>query len=211
MLTRQRHCLRRTRVNPITSPCVAKGLIPELPAVASFSASVYNSHMVQTQISSPPATLVRARPLTPESSGGYLNRVSEWLKPILHRVMERESDLSGDEALALAHTSTTDLKGLCRAASILRDRGKGRVVTFSPKVFIPLDPALPGFLRLLHLPTISLRGRHAVHDDGRGAGGGPRRTTAGMHRSAVHSGRAPGAALPRGSRVAQRGGISYHP
>jgi FO synthase len=64
--------------------------------------------------------------------------VSEWLKPILYRSIEEGQELSGDEALALAHTSPQDLRGLCRAASILRDRGKGRVVTFSPKVFIPL-------------------------------------------------------------------------
>ena len=30
------------------------------------------------------------------------------------------------------------MSALCQAASLLRDRGKGRVVTFSPKVFIPL-------------------------------------------------------------------------
>ena len=31
-----------------------------------------------------------------------------------------------------------DLQSLCRAASEMRDAGKGRIVTFSPKVFIPL-------------------------------------------------------------------------
>jgi FO synthase len=64
--------------------------------------------------------------------------VSDWLKPVLHSVVECERELASEESLALTHTSAQDLQGLCRAASILRDRGKGRVVTFSPKVFIPL-------------------------------------------------------------------------
>ena len=105
----------------------------------------------------------------------------------------------------MAHTTPQDLQGLCRAASILRDRGKGRVVTFSPKVFIPSDQALPGLLRLLHLPPISLRScRYAVHDDGGGVGSGSRRSTAGLRRSALHPGGAAGAALPRGPAVARR-------
>ena len=63
---------------------------------------------------------------------------SDWLKPILHRAVEQKHALSAEEASALAHAPTQDLAALCRAASLLRDRGKGRVVTFSPKVFIPL-------------------------------------------------------------------------
>ena len=81
---------------------------------------------------------VRARPSVPESSDDYLDGVNDWLKPVLHRLVENGCELSEEESLALAHTATQDLQGLCRAASILRDRGKGRVVTFSPKVFIPL-------------------------------------------------------------------------
>lgn len=94
--------------------------------------------MVQTQVHPPSATQVRARPPVPESSDDYLDGVANWLKPILHSVVENGYELSDEESLALAHTATQDLQGLCSAASILRDRGKGRVVTFSPKVFIPL-------------------------------------------------------------------------
>ncbi len=94
--------------------------------------------MVQTQIHPPSATQVRARPLVPELSDYYLNGVSDWLKPVLHSIIEGKRELSAGESISLAHTATQDLQGLCHAASIFRDRGKGRVVTFSPKVFIPL-------------------------------------------------------------------------
>ncbi len=47
-------------------------------------------------------------------------------------------ELGQDEAYLLAGHSPGELSSLCRAASILRDRGKGRDISFSPKVFIPL-------------------------------------------------------------------------
>ena len=47
-------------------------------------------------------------------------------------------ELSQDEAYLMARHAPGELGSLCRAASIIRDRGKGRVVSFSPKVFIPL-------------------------------------------------------------------------
>ena len=111
--------------------------------------------MVQTQTPSPATTSTLSRgpfpnalkpaepaalshPLIGEPSDDFYDGLNPWLKPILHRVVEQERELSEDEAMALAHTTPQDLQGLCRAASILRDRGKGRVVTFSPKVFIPL-------------------------------------------------------------------------
>ena len=84
------------------------------------------------------ATQVRVRPAVPKCPGDYLDGVGEWLKPILHQVVDEGRELSSDEATALAHSSPEDMTGLCRAASILRDRGKGWAVTFSPKVFIPL-------------------------------------------------------------------------
>jgi len=46
--------------------------------------------------------------------------------------------LSELEAHALAGTGDSDLAELCAAAAELRDGAKGRTVTFSPKVFIPL-------------------------------------------------------------------------
>ena len=46
--------------------------------------------------------------------------------------------LSDDEALSLAQADGQLEVELCSVASELRDRGRGRVITFSPKVFIPL-------------------------------------------------------------------------
>ena len=46
--------------------------------------------------------------------------------------------LSRSEALALCSTDGDNLQALIAAAAELRDRHKGRVVTFSPKVFVPL-------------------------------------------------------------------------
>ena len=43
-----------------------------------------------------------------------------------------------EDARTLASSSDEELPFLCHAAAMLRDRGKGNVVTFSPKVFIPL-------------------------------------------------------------------------
>ena len=46
--------------------------------------------------------------------------------------------VTDDDAWAFLDARGADLGGMCEAASVLRDRGKGKTVTFSPKVFIPL-------------------------------------------------------------------------
>jgi FO synthase len=46
--------------------------------------------------------------------------------------------LAADEALALAESGAGDLRPLMRAAAALRDQGHGDLVSYSPKVFIPL-------------------------------------------------------------------------
>ena len=46
--------------------------------------------------------------------------------------------LTRDDAVLLITCLEQDVPALCAAARALRARGKGRVVTFSPKVFIPL-------------------------------------------------------------------------
>ena len=45
---------------------------------------------------------------------------------------------SSQEAHVLTSASHEHLPALCKAASLVRERGKGNTVTFSPKVFIPL-------------------------------------------------------------------------
>jgi 7,8-didemethyl-8-hydroxy-5-deazariboflavin synthase CofG subunit len=46
--------------------------------------------------------------------------------------------LTRAEALALVHAEGDEFESLLAVASALRDRSKGKVVTFSPKVFVPL-------------------------------------------------------------------------
>ena len=58
--------------------------------------------------------------------------------PSLDALAAGNAGLSDDDALALADAGHAITDDLCAAAAELRDRGKGRIVTFSPKVFIPL-------------------------------------------------------------------------
>ncbi len=48
------------------------------------------------------------------------------------------SELSDQAAIELLNLDAENEADLCAVASELRDRGRGRVITFSPKVFIPL-------------------------------------------------------------------------
>lgn len=66
-----------------------------------------------------------------------LSALGDGLKAMVDRVL-RGVDLDGDDAYLLAGFAPSELASLCRAASIIRDRGRGRDVSFSPKVFIPL-------------------------------------------------------------------------
>ena len=52
--------------------------------------------------------------------------------------VDRGEQIEQENAAVLAAASNGRLKDLCAVAVALRDRGKGRTVTFSPKVFIPL-------------------------------------------------------------------------
>ena len=63
--------------------------------------------------------------------------LSDGLKPIVGKALQG-GELGYDEAHRLAGSTQEELGSLCRAASIIRDMGKGRDVSFSPKVFIPL-------------------------------------------------------------------------
>ena len=47
-------------------------------------------------------------------------------------------ELSDADALGLAKLDDGALDDMCAAAAELRDRGRGKIITFSPKVFIPL-------------------------------------------------------------------------
>ena len=82
-----------------------------------------------------PSATAEALILTPNADP--LEGLSEGLKPIVAGVLGGR-EMAVEEALALVRSSPEVLNSLCRAASLLRDRGKGRDVSFSPKVFIPL-------------------------------------------------------------------------
>ncbi|HXC89080.1 MAG TPA: 5-amino-6-(D-ribitylamino)uracil--L-tyrosine 4-hydroxyphenyl transferase CofH [Stellaceae bacterium] len=56
---------------------------------------------------------------------------------ILAQALEGDR-LAADAALALAEDNAADLRPLMEAAAALRDRGHGDLVSYSPKVFIPL-------------------------------------------------------------------------
>ena len=67
------------------------------------------------------------------SDGG----VSPLLSGLLDKA-RRGAAISEAEAAVLAHTGDGELVDLCAAAAQIRDQGKCKFVTFSPKVFIPL-------------------------------------------------------------------------
>ena len=69
--------------------------------------------------------------------GDPLVGLSDGLKAIVEAALTGR-ELERDEAYLLANSTQSELVPLCRAASVLRDRGRGRDITFSPKVFIPL-------------------------------------------------------------------------
>ena len=66
-----------------------------------------------------------------------LDGLNDPIKRIVEKALLGE-EMGRDDAYALVGSSPQDLVPLCRAASALRDSGRGRDVTFSPKVFIPL-------------------------------------------------------------------------
>ena len=66
-----------------------------------------------------------------------LRGLSGDLKDVVSRALCGD-ELGRDEAYSLARSTPAELAPLCQAASMIRDRGKGDCVSFSPKVFIPL-------------------------------------------------------------------------
>jgi len=79
------------------------------------------------------AFFTKAYPLTSVVSSSTVNRRQPSLTRLLHG-----GALSEAEALGLVEIGAEGMDELCGVAAELRDRGRGRVITFSPKVFIPL-------------------------------------------------------------------------
>ncbi|MCH7606904.1 MAG: 7,8-didemethyl-8-hydroxy-5-deazariboflavin synthase CofG, partial [Chloroflexi bacterium] len=70
---------------------------------------------------------------SPDSTNGLLPPLTE----VLERACRGETVLE-EEANALITDNGGSLEELCQVAAALRDQGRGKTVTFSPKVFIPL-------------------------------------------------------------------------
>jgi FO synthase len=62
---------------------------------------------------------------------------TEGMKKLLQECVAGKT-LARSEALALSDASGDEFESLLAAAAALRDRHKGKVVTFSPKIFVPL-------------------------------------------------------------------------
>ena len=69
--------------------------------------------------------------------GDPLGGLSDVLKGVVAQALDGR-EIAREDAYRLAQYAPEDLDSLCGAASVIRDRGKGRDVSFSPKVFIPL-------------------------------------------------------------------------
>ena len=69
--------------------------------------------------------------------GRHHQRVSPSLGNWIARALDGEP-FPREAAHRLASCDGASLPEICQAASELRDRGKGRIITFSPKVFLPL-------------------------------------------------------------------------
>ena len=63
--------------------------------------------------------------------------LSDRLQQAVNAALEGR-ELSEEQSYLLAEATYAELPSLCQAASTLRDQGRGRVISFSPKVFIPL-------------------------------------------------------------------------
>jgi FO synthase len=84
-----------------------------------------------------PAPPSYARPThSPERDPAGVARTSA-VAAILGRVLGGTA-IGRDDALVLITCSDADLRAVCATARALRAQGKGRTVSFSPKVFIPL-------------------------------------------------------------------------
>jgi 7,8-didemethyl-8-hydroxy-5-deazariboflavin synthase CofG subunit len=69
--------------------------------------------------------------------GGRGFRAPSGVEDVLSRAVAGER-LDGPDALTLLGSGPGELEDLLEAASALRDAGKGRTVTYSPKIFLPL-------------------------------------------------------------------------
>ena len=87
------------------------------------------------------------------------------ISPVLDRALGG-ARLSEADAIALIDCPAREFGDLLDAAGELRDRGKGRDITYSRKVFLPDHQSLPRPMHLLHFSQRSRRPRR-MDDDAR--------------------------------------------
>ena len=116
--------------------------------------------------------------------------------------------LSRDDALELIEQA--DLDGLLSAASRLRDRGKGRIVSYSKKVFIPLTHLCRDYCGYCTFRADPKPGVAAVHDAGRSARRRRSRRAGRLQGSAVLARRSAGTHLSRSARVPAQARLRAH-
>ena len=97
------------------------------------------------------------------------------------------------DALALVEADAADLLAPARA---LRERGKGRLVTYSPKVFIPLTKLCRDVCHYCTFAAPPKRGERAYLTADEVLDDRARRRRGGLQGGAVHARRQAGAALP---------------
>ena len=113
------------------------------------------------------------RPIGPSDGGpGRPRMMSAEIPKLLARALDGKRP---DARAALLLAECDDLDPLMQAAAELRDRGHGRLVSYSRKVFIPAHPAVPRLLPLLHLRASAAQGRARLPHARRGAGHRARR------------------------------------
>ena len=72
------------------------------------------------------------------NTGGQLDIQTQQMRSDSSRLPTGETVIPRFEALSLVEAEGDTLQALLATAAELRDRHKGRVVTFSPKIFVPL-------------------------------------------------------------------------
>ena len=99
----------------------------------------------QTVVDAPAEPSATTRLLDLMGISDPVSDISEGLKGLVDAALqprigawEKTPPVSALETYRLAGSTPEDLRPLCRAASLIRDAGRGRTVSFSPKVFIPL-------------------------------------------------------------------------
>ncbi len=108
-------------------------------------------------------TLATGDPTASGALRSYCGRANSGVLPleaVLYSALADGIPVSDQDSYRLDGPAGPSLETLCAAASRIRDAGKGRIVTFSPKVFIPLTHLCRdfcGYCTFRHSPQTAQR------------------------------------------------------